>query len=78
MSEPVSDAVHALAVKVREVLCMTERYDREGAREVPLVDYWGEIEGLVEQALKLPTGALRNLGEPGACTDPDCYGCDTN
>lgn len=77
-TDPVSPDITALAMKIRQVLCMTDEYERNGAREIPLLDYWGDIEELIEKALKVEPNTLNLLGEGAACADPDCYHCQEN
>jgi hypothetical protein len=64
-----------LAIKIREVQCKTDEYDREGAREVPLVDEFSSILEMVEDALGIKRDDLYRLGQVAGCGDEECALC---
>lgn len=65
----------ALAEICQAALCKTEEHARDGSRENPMWDYWGQIQERMEDALGIEKGTLLEYGQGAACEDEDCDSC---
>lgn len=69
------EAVEDLAVLIREALCKQDEHFRTGAREVPLWDYFPEIQEAIEKALGI-TGLMSYAHRDPTCGDDECESCE--